>query len=148
MKKIIRLGLLALSVGILGACNNKENETKISEQQKTIESLEGKVKDLEKEQASIANSKDGEPFVLSGKVIVGTDIEVGGYDIKPTDFGNKSEESEPGGTFNLYENAEDEKNGKYEFYYVKDEASSLKSFSLRKGNILEITKNLEFTKVR
>lgn len=143
MKKVVKFGLLVFSVGILGACSNKENETKISEQQKTIESLESKVKDLEKEQASMANSEDGEPFILSGKVVVGEDIKVGGYDINPA--------NESGGSFYLFNKAEDVDNQDAEeadIVIITDEKHSVQSYSLRKGNVLVITGNLKFTKVR
>lgn len=159
MKKCLT-GIALFSLLILGGCSNGEAEKQVTEQSKTIESmqkqttensvtiesLEAHIADLEKEQGGMAKVETGEKVTLSGRVVVGEDLEPGAYDITLP--------GEEDVAFSLFDDEQAEKDMKYkhEWLFPKDEdketADELKSYSLRKGNILDINGNMDFTKVR
>ncbi|EMW5807362.1 TPA: hypothetical protein KG988_002627 [Enterococcus faecalis] len=148
MKKVLLGALLVISLSLVG-CSNSDSE----KQAKTIDSLEKVVKQqkstidsLTKEQGSMAKLKNGESETLSGTVVIGEDLEPGSYDITlPGDSD---------GSFSLFINkqAKEENKFKHEWLFPKsnekEQADELKSYSLKSGNILDIDKNLVFTKIR
>ena len=86
MKKVF-LGCLAVCLSIvLVACSN-EADKKVTEQSKTIESLEKKIKTMESENSTLVKLKKGESIDLSGELVVGTDLPAGIYDLKSTSGG-------------------------------------------------------------
>ncbi len=144
MKKYL-LPLTAAALFVLGGCTNKEAEQKVTEQSKTIESLEKTIESLNKEQGDMITLKKGEGVTLSGTFVIGEDLEPGAYDI--TLPGNED------AAFSLFKDQEAKDNMKYDHEWLfpaKDgkAADELKSYSLKKGNILELSGNLDFTKVR
>ncbi|EGO5845094.1 hypothetical protein ACFJX1_00955 [Enterococcus faecalis] len=148
MKKVLLGALLVFSLSLVG-CSNSDSE----KQAKTIDSLEKVVKQqkstidsLTKEQGSMAKLKNGESETLSGTVVIGEDLEPGAYDITLP--------GEESASFSKYVDEQDKESNKFEHESLlpalsdKKKADELKSYSLKKGNILEIRGNLTFTKVR
>ena len=88
------------------------------------------------------DSDDGESY--SGKLVVGEDIDAGKYDIKP--------DGDTDASVQIFENkdAVDSNDYRFEWLFPADEENPggdiLKSYTLREGNILDITGNMTFIK--
>lgn len=158
MKKTVLSIILISTIGLAG-CGTKELETKNSEQAATIEmmqkdhaeeveKLNATIESLSQEQASMAKMEVGETVTLSGTIVIGEDLEPGVYDI-----------TLPGSedvALSIFENqkAVDESVYSHEWLFPKSEENekkvddSLVGYSLKKGNVIELSKNLNFTKVR
>lgn len=148
MKKVSKLLMVLTGVLFLTGCGGG----KTAEYEKEIETLNAKVAELEAENTALKEEaelvKEGEPVVLSGTIIVGTDIPAGSYDIKPA--GDKSLEI----TFYESEAALEDLEFEVEFLYPADEekdkkeADELKSYILREGTFVKMSTNTEFTRVK
>lgn len=145
MKKIISLGLVfACGITLFGACTNtKEKDNKISEQSKTIESLNKQNRDLESslEKQESIKLKTGESIDLSGSIVIGEELPAGIYDITSSggDFGI-SFKSKDGDWSDYKALSADKEDGTY--------TKKIKSYNLKEGYTLEIDGNAQFTKIK
>ncbi len=147
MKKLLIVLLGLMMVLGLSACGEKDEkmdartETKADATSKSEEETKAETKVEE----SSATQKINESATYSGMIIVGEDIPVGSYDIKPAandDTAIKIFEDE---------NAKENDVYKYEWLFPADDngpADELKSYVLRKGYILDISDNAEFKRVK
>lgn len=99
---------------------------------------------LPKKSNSSASTKImGESESFSGIIVVGEDIAAGKYDVTPD--GNEQ------ATMKVFDNQDDRDADEYRFEWLfpaddeNPEGDILKSYTLRDGNILDITGNMSFT---
>lgn len=138
-KAVLMIVLTFCALSLIGCANTEEYE-------KQIEDLTNKVENLEKENAELKEElntslvvKNNEPIILSGKIIVGTDIPAGSYDIKTEDDSDYTHVM-------IFDDEEAEENFKYNLISGKS-GETVKSYMLRDGNILSMDKNMQFTKI-